>query len=349
MQEGRLIAISDVHLDTWREGDPDSYPDKSRAFLDFLTWVREGSGAEHFAIVGDLFDVPQTDHSPILPRYRDVLLHLWALIQSGIRLHWVVGNHDAGLVGLDVAMPHPPLELVYPGVAVDCGGLQVRLEHGHLMDAWLWAYLQYKTSRVEAVPPDRAMAPFTKGCQVHTPPLPAMTFIYDTIYDAMQWRPIEVGFTTAEKLLGLWVMSQHLDDAFADVSDDGELPNQHEAILSELDRAGVSVERLKAGRDVPESLAELFWPVGERYYSTLPWRRAAQCRMRTLRAEAEGVSALIMGHIHHADEFRWEQDGTPCVYANCGTWSTTQGSFVCVDGDGVKAYRRKWGDPLPAL
>lgn len=349
MQDGRLIAISDVHLDTWREGDPDSYPEKSQAFLEFLTWVRDASGAEHFAIVGDLLDVPQFDHSPILPRYRDVLLHLWTVIQSGMRVYYIVGNHDSGLMGLDVAMAHPPFELVYPGVTVNCDDLLVRLEHGHLMDAWLWAYLQHKSSRVAAVPPEKAMAPFMAGCRLETPSLPATTFIYDTIYDALQWRPIEVGFTALEKRLGITVMSQHLDDTFADVADQGELPSQHEAILAQLAEANITVSQLKQGKDLPEGAIELFWPIGERYYSPLPWRRAAQCRMRTLREKAGDISALIMGHIHDVDEFHWDADGTPCTYANCGTWTGEHGSFVCVDQGQVKVYRRKWSDPLPDL
>jgi len=349
VQEGRLIAISDVHLDTWREGDPESYPEKSQAFLEFLRWVRDDSDAEHFAIVGDLLDVPQFDHSPILPRFRDVLMHLWMIIQSGIRVYYVVGNHDAGLMGLDVAMAHPPIELVYPGVTVDCGDLRVRLEHGHLMDAWLWAYLQHKTSRVAAVPPETAMAPFMEGCLLETPAMPAMTFIYDTIYDALQWRPIEIGFTDPEKLLGLTVMSQHLDDTFADVADNGEVPRKQAEIMAQLAAYGVTVEHLKQGKDLSTEALELFWPVGERYYSSLPWRRAAQCRMRTLREEAPDIRALIIGHVHHPDEFHWDADGTPCTYANCGTWTGKHGSFVCVSGGEVKAYRRSWSDPLPEL
>ena len=193
------------------------------------------------------------------------------------------------------------------------------------------------------------MAPFMAGCRLETPSLPATTFIYDTIYDALQWRPIEVGFTALEKRLGITVMSQHLDDTFADVADQGELPSQHEAILAQLAAANITVSQLKRGKSLPENIVELFWLIGERYYSPLPWRRAAQCRMRTLREEAGDISALIMGHIHDVDEFHWDADGTPCTYANCGTWTGEHGSFVCVDHGEVKAYRRKWSDPLPEL
>jgi UDP-2,3-diacylglucosamine pyrophosphatase LpxH len=349
VQEGRLIAISDVHVDIWQENDPDSFAEKSQALLDFLQWVRDGSGAEHFAIVGDLLDVPQMDHSPILPRYRDLLLLLWSIIQSGIKVYYVPGNHDAGLVGLDVAMTHPSFELVFPGVTVPCSDVKVRLEHGHLMDSWLWAFMQHKTSHVAAIPACEAMAHFASTRDYQLPAIPATAFIYETVYDALQWRPLEVGFTPGEKQLGIAVMSQHLEDTFSDVADNGELPDQHEAILAELDRLGLTVEQIKRGQGLPPEALKLFMPVGARYYSRLPWRRAAQCRMRSMLAEGEDIYGLIMGHTHHLDEFRWEQDGRPCVYANCGTWSGTMGSFVSVDHGEVHAHSRQWRDPLPEL
>jgi UDP-2,3-diacylglucosamine pyrophosphatase LpxH len=349
VQEGRLIAVSDVHVDIWQEQDPDSFADKARAFLDFLQWVRDASGAEYFAVLGDLLDVPQIDHSPILPRYRDLLLLLWDIIQAGIKVHYVPGNHDAGLVGLDVAMTRPPFELVYPGVTVRHGDLSLRLEHGHLMDAWLWAFMQHKTSHVAAIPPAEAMAHFSSSCDYQMPAIPATAFVYETVYEALQWRPLEAGFSDAEKRLGITVMSQHLDDTFGDVADDGELPDGHEDILARLSSLGLTVEQVKRGDRLPDEALSLFMPVGARYYSRLPWRRAAQCRMRAVLAESPDTCALIMGHTHCVDEFHWDQAGTPCVYANCGTWAGDQGHFVSVDEGQVTAHRRKWSDPIPDL
>lgn len=349
MQKGRLIAISDVHVDIWQEHDPDSFAEKSQAFLDFLTWVRDGSGAEHFAVVGDLLDVPQMDHSPILPRYRDVMQLLWDIVLSGIKVHYIPGNHDAGLVGLDVAMTHPAFDLVYPGITVPCGDLLVRLEHGHLMDAWLWAFMQYKTSHVAAIPPAEAMAHFGSTCDYQVPAIPATAFVYDTVYEALQWRPLEVGFSDADKRLGITVMSQHLSDTFGDVADNGELPDGHEEILAKLDSLGLTVEQVQRGDRLPDEALSLFMPIGTRYYSRLPWRRAAKCRMRALLAEAPGTCALIMGHTHYVDKFHWDEGGTPCVYANTGTWGGESGNFVSVDGGRVTAHRRNWRDPIPDL
>lgn len=349
MPEGRLIAISDVHLDTWREADPDSFAAKTQAFVDFFAWVRDASGAEHLAIVGDLLDVPQLNHAPLLPLCGGLLPHLWSLRQSGIHVHYIVGNHDAGLMGLDVALAEPALEVSFPGLTVDCAGLPVRLEHGHLLDAWLWGHLQYKLTRIAAVPPAEAMAPFLTDPSAQATAAPAMAFLQDGVYEALQWRALEAGFTREEKVLGLQIMSQHLEDTFADVADPGELPRKQDEIMGQLAAAGITVEQLQAGRDLPDDVVELFWPVGERFYSALPWRRAAQCRLRTLRRERPACRTLVMGHIHHADVCTWDEDGTVCTYANCGTWTGSHGDFVCLDPGEARAFPRKWSDPLPEL
>lgn len=348
MDAERLIAISDVHLDSWREENPEACADKTAAFVEFLRWVREDSGAGHLAIVGDLFDVPQIGHAPLLPTHDGVLGQLAEITRAGISIHYVVGNHDAGLMALNLE-GHPGFELAYPGLTIRCGGLLVRLEHGHLMDAWLWAFFHHKGTQVPPATPRDAMAHFLSGCQAQVPAPPGMVFVHDTMYEALQWRPMETGFTPAEKRLGITVMSQHLGDGFADVAAAGELPVEHEEILAAVAEAGLTVEQLKGSEPLPEGALELFWPIGRRYYSILPWRRAARCRMRALRAETPELDALIMGHVHAADEFRWQENGREAVYANCGSWRWDNGSFVIVDQAEVRAIKRKWRDPLPSL
>jgi len=348
--EGRLIAISDIHLDTWREQDPPGFEAKKTAFLEFLDWVREGSGCQHFAIVGDLLDVPQLDHSPVLPRFHEVAAALWNIMRSGIKFHYVVGNHDAGLIGLDVAMAHPPGELAYPGLSVRCGGLDVWLEHGHIMDAWLWAFLQYRASHLAEVPPAQATQHFLPSCSGSPQATPASAFIYETIYEAMQWRPMESGFTADEKRLGLRVMSQHLDDDFADVAASAPPDRLREQIETDLQRLGLTVQDLQTRTDLPNEALALFMMVGARYYSVLPWRRAAKCRLRELRDRlGPQVRGLIMGHVHEVDCYHWESDGQTLAYANCGTWLTDGGGFVMVDQGDLRAFERRWSDPLPDL
>jgi UDP-2,3-diacylglucosamine pyrophosphatase LpxH len=344
--DGRLIAISDVHLDTWRE----SGEEKAQALLNFLKWVRFDSDCQHFAIVGDLLDVPQSDHSPILPRYREVFTHLWGLMRAGIMVHWVVGNHDGGLMGLDVAMSHPPVQLAYPGVLIRSGERDIWLEHGHNMDAWLWAYLQHRASRVKAVDPADAMAHFREACTTEALPVPATDFVYDTIYEAMQWRAMETGFTDEEKRLGLRVMSQHLDDNFADVAEAGEKPRLQAEIEADLQRLGLSAADLKGDAAIPAEALDLFFPIGLRYYSSLPWRRAAKCRLGEVRRHlGSQVTGLIMGHVHETDLYAWGSEADRVAYANCGTWAHDDGSFILVENGEMTAFPRRWDEPLPQL
>lgn len=347
MREGRLIAISDVHLDAWRE---ETFASKRQAFRDFLDWVRDGSGCEHFAVVGDLLDVPQIDHSPILPRFRDLFTHLFGLTRAGIMVHWIVGNHDVGLMGLDVAMTHPPVQVAYPGVCLRSGGRNVWLEHGHDLDAWLWAFVQYRAVHVEAVAPALAMAHFGPGGGATALPIPAASFVHDTLYAAIQWRAMQTGFTADEQRLGIQVLSQQLGDEFADVSEDGRLPEGHAEILAELQRLGLTAEQVRDGAPLPEEALHLFMMVGRRYYSALPWRRAARSRLQELRQrEGPRPSALIMGHIHAVDHYQWQSDDEALAYANCGSWTGDGGSFILVDEGRISTFQRRWDDPLPAL
>jgi UDP-2,3-diacylglucosamine pyrophosphatase LpxH len=349
VHDGKLIAISDVHLDTWRQDDPDTYEAKLQAFLEFLVWAGQAGNCEHFAILGDLVDIPRPDHSPILPRFARVTQALVELMHAGVKVHYVIGNHDAGLVGIDVDMPLPPLQVSYPGLRLACGGLHVWMEHGHLMDAWLWEYLTRKIAALQPCPPQTAMAHFLKcptGAPSSTPPSAA---IYDTIYDALQWRPMQTGFTAEEKRYGLRLMSQHLDETFADVADEpGQLPSYHEEIHARLAELGLTVADLQGEGPLSEEALSLFMVVGSRYYSILPWRRAACCRMRELRHGAEpGVQAILMGHVHAPDRYVWECEETSVTYANCGTWSGTGGSYVTVENGEVRTHSRQWFDPLP--
>ena len=348
MQEGKLIAISDVHIDNWRENSPETFDEKRRAFLEFLRWVREGSECEHFAIVGDLLDIPRPHHEPILPAFQDIAIMLMSLVQAGIKVHYLIGNHDAGWVGIDVDMAHPPFHIGYPGTKVRCGDMEVWLEHGHLMDAWLWEYVQRKTSALEHVSADVAMAHFARcpGREVHSTPPTAS--IHDTVYTALQWRPHPSGFTYPEKRRGLQIMSQHLDDTFADVADGGETPTKHEEIMAYLGGRGLTVADLQGETELTAEADDLFMSVGSRYYSALPWRRAAKCKMNEVRTRhGPQVRGFIMGHIHCADHYSWQEGETRLTYANCGTWSADGGPYVSVDDCQIISHPRLWSDPLP--
>jgi hypothetical protein len=143
-------------------------------------------------------------------------------------------------------------------------------------------------------------------------------------------------------------MSQHLNETFADVAEHGELPTKHEEVMAYLRERGLTVADLQGETDLSEEADDLFMSVGSRYYSALPWRRAAKCKMNELRA-AEGplVRGFIMGHIHCPDHYSWEADGVRLTYANCGTWIAEYGPYVSVDDGEIVSHPRLWSDPLP--
>lgn len=348
MDKGKLVAVSDVHLDIWENQNPDTARAKRKAFLEFLAWVRDASGCEHFAIVGDLVDIPRPDHTPILPLYRDIALGLNSLLRSGINVHYVVGNHDVGMVGIDIAMTGPALRVMYPGAIIRCGEHCVWLEHGHLLDPWLWEYTRMKISALSAPTPREAMCHFLECGQDREQHNPPFASIHDELYFALQWRPDPAGFSRAEKRRGLQIMSQHLEETFTDVAQNGETLRLHEESLAGLQKAGVSIEQIQGDGEVPDEAIDLFMTIGGRYYSPLPWRRAAKNRLAELRrTHGPALRSIIMGHIHDADCYTWDSPAGPLTYANCGSWYDEHGSYVVVSADGIKAHDRRWDDPLP--
>lgn len=350
MQEGRLLAISDVHFDTWREQQPETYEDKRRAFLEFLNWVRDASGCEHFAIVGDLLDIPRENHAPLLPVFQEVAIKLLSLMRSGIRVHYVIGNHDAGGVGIDINTLHPPLQIGYPEAQVRCGDTWIWLEHGHLLDAWLWEYVHHQMTTLTGSSPREAMGPFMADFPAGQMTTPPAAIVHDRLYAALQWRPDPRLFSAADKRLGIRVMSEHLGDDFAEVAEEGRRPPFQEEIEETLARYRVTVEDLLGEAEMPPEIIDLFMTIGARYYSPLPWRRAARRKLQEVRRlQGRQFTGLIMGHIHAPDCYCWQDDdGTTLTYANCGTWTGEGGSYVLIDNGQIQSVKRNWEDPLPA-
>jgi UDP-2,3-diacylglucosamine pyrophosphatase LpxH len=349
VQRGRLLAISDVHFDTWCNQQPEVFADKQRAFLEFLDWVRDGSECEHFAIVGDLIDIPGENHAPLLPAFEKVAVKLYSLMRAGISVHYAIGNHDAGGVGIDINSLRPPLQISYPEVRVQCGENWVWLEHGHMLDAWLWEYVHRQVTSLTGTAPREAMRHFLPDFPADHPTTPAAAAVHDLLYEALQWRPDPRLFSVSDKRLGLRVMSEHLRDDFAEVADPGQRPPFEDEIAESLARHGVTVDDLLGPGDLPAGVIDLFMIIGGRYYSPLPWRRAARRRLEEVRRrEGSQFTGIIMGHIHAPDCYQWtDETGTALTYANCGTWIGDSGSYVLVDNQSIKAVKRQWADPLP--
>ena len=117
----RVLLVSDVHLDEWKDDLPGDYQEKHQAFLSFLGWVAQmGTAGKigRFVIAGDLIDVPQNDRSPLLPTYDDVFEGIKTILAAGVKFGYVIGNHDSGMVGLSLDLAHPEICVGYPYILV---------------------------------------------------------------------------------------------------------------------------------------------------------------------------------------------------------------------------------------
>ena len=348
-----VIVVSDVHADEWATELPQQHEQKRQAFLDFLRWVREDSGTQHLIINGDLLDVPQKGGKPLFPAFLDIFQALADICNSGIGISYVIGNHDAGALAFTLELPTVPLTVNYPFLLIESGDKCFAIEHGHLLDAWLWRYVQHQlTLSCHLEPPEPSVAmrrfatPVVDATRLHLMP-PCHDFA-NLFFASLQWEPNGLQFTDDETRLGLSLMALDLLDDFEDVrSHDEEFPEQAAAI-AELDALGVQPQQLLVASEVPHQALAAFATVGSAYYAPIPWRRAARHRWRQLEHELDTtIDAIIMGHIHRTDHMQWEENGRRLEYCNDGCWRFDQADFLHIHNGEAHLYERKWTDPLP--
>lgn len=122
VQEQRLLIVSDMHV-----GNPFSHA--RRALGAFFDYARR----ERFnvCINGDGFEILQASFSSLAHDSIDVLASLRAHIDAGLRVYYVVGNHD--IVLEQFLQSWSSIEIT-PFLNVSAGDLRIRIEHGHLYD-----------------------------------------------------------------------------------------------------------------------------------------------------------------------------------------------------------------------
>ena len=129
MSPPRALVASDAHLGAVP-------PQQERRFLAFLEAVPDL--ADELVLAGDVFDfwfewrhAVQADHYPALRRLADV-------VDAGVRVRLVGGNHDAwGGAFLEEAVG---LELVEGPVVTEVGGRRTFLAHGDGLAGGDWGY-----------------------------------------------------------------------------------------------------------------------------------------------------------------------------------------------------------------
>ena len=107
-----VYFISDAHLGIQlKEGDQ-----REKHLISFLQGIR--SSASHLFIVGDLFDFWIEYKHAIRPTYFSVLHQLKLLIDDGVTVYYLAGNHDFALgpflnhtIGINICSSHLDISL----------------------------------------------------------------------------------------------------------------------------------------------------------------------------------------------------------------------------------------------
>lgn len=122
LNQPRLLIVSDLHV-----GNPYSLAGRALgAFFDYATRERF-----NVCINGDGFEILQASLATIANDSVDVMNRIRAHLDAGLKVYYVVGNHDIVLehflsnwVGLEIT----------PFLNVTSGNVRIRVEHGHLYD-----------------------------------------------------------------------------------------------------------------------------------------------------------------------------------------------------------------------
>jgi len=121
-REERLLVVSDMHV-----GNP--YSEARRALGAFFDYARKGRF--NVCINGDGFEILQASFSSLAHDSVGVLNRIRSHIDAGLRVYYVVGNHD--IVLEQFLQSWSSIEIT-PFLNVSAFGKRIRIEHGHLYD-----------------------------------------------------------------------------------------------------------------------------------------------------------------------------------------------------------------------
>lgn len=123
----KTIVISDLHLDRWTQ-------ERRAAFHQFLDHVIPNCG--ELIVLGDSLDFPALPGKAVWPDHRDLIDRIFSVSKKGVDLTCVIGNHDIGLRGIEIA--DRKFRLTYIDSKAPLlrafGDTSVYLEHGHDYD-----------------------------------------------------------------------------------------------------------------------------------------------------------------------------------------------------------------------
>jgi len=129
----KIFFVSDLHLGTEY---PDAPPERDIHFCDFLKQI-EGN-ASHLFILGDMFEF-WMEYAHYIPKHHfNVLARILQLVENGVEVHYLSGNHDFNLgrffgEKLGIHIHHSPFEITLQGKSL-------HLLHGDGMAVSDWKY-----------------------------------------------------------------------------------------------------------------------------------------------------------------------------------------------------------------
>jgi len=353
MADQTTVVVSDLHMDVWEESEGAEVAEAKRHRLqEFFDWILEVR-PYRFVIAGDLLDVPERTEGSLVATCASTVQALYQMTRAGIKVGYVVGNHDCGLIGLAASLPSPPVRIDYPCMLIDCDGRTVLIEHGHLHDPWLWDYVRQHARDMwvrEVRPPqvyhlqDAAPAPEEGPADEAD--------LLGELHRSLQ-ADREQRLADDEARAGLLeIMRTELETDYGDVMD-AEARAQWQAdrsrLLQGLKRVGGGEPgRLSVAPSDAADVEELGVELLRHLYVGPHWRRSARRRVEAFANAADPVevSGVIMGHTHHADR----ADLGGFWYANVGTWRDDGGGIVVIKGgDVIFDPRRRWDDPWPEI
>lgn len=122
VREDQLFIISDLHL-----GNP--FFKTKRSITEFLNYVKGTNYS--LCINGDGLDIAQTTITKLARDAPEIIAQLMQIAYGGVRIYYVVGNHDLVFEHFIVAQGG---FRVVPFLNVLSGDKRIRVEHGHLYD-----------------------------------------------------------------------------------------------------------------------------------------------------------------------------------------------------------------------
>jgi UDP-2,3-diacylglucosamine pyrophosphatase LpxH len=118
----RLLVVSDLHV-----GNP--YSAATRTLGEFFEFAE--SGRYNLCINGDGFEILQARFASLAAESATVLRGIRRLIERGLSVLYVVGNHD---IALENFLSVWSGIQITPFLNVTSGATRIRIEHGHLYD-----------------------------------------------------------------------------------------------------------------------------------------------------------------------------------------------------------------------